>query len=353
MGHRVGRLDGRNDALHAAGVLKGVHRLVIGDGHILRPANVVEPGVLRPDARIVQPGGNRIYRGDLPILVLAEIALHPVEDAQASGGNSRRRLRRVHAAPRRLAADQPHRGVVNEVIEGPDGVGTAAHAGQHRVGQSALPLQHLGLDLLRDHRLKVPHDGGEGVGTHDGAQAVVGVRHPAGPLPHGLAHRVLQGGRAGGHGDDLGPQQPHFIHVQRLAAGVLLPHEHHALHAHQGGGGGGGHAVLARSRLGNEPGLAHLLGQQGLAQHVVDLVGPGVVQVLPLEVNFGPAQVLGHPLGKVQPGGPPGVVVQQSGQLGLKLRVLLIVVISLLQLDHRVHQRLGHILPAVNAKSSF
>jgi len=43
--------------------------------------------------------------------------------------------------------------------------------------------------------------------------------------------------------------------------------------------------VLPGAGLGDDPGLAHAFGQQGLAEDVVDLVGPGVVEVLTLEVN--------------------------------------------------------------------
>jgi hypothetical protein len=54
--------------------------------------------------------------------------------------------------------------------------------------------------------------------------------------------------------------------------------------------GGRGDAVLARAGLGDDAGLAHALGQQDLAEAVVDLVRAGVVQVLALEVDFRPAQ---------------------------------------------------------------
>ena len=64
--------------------------------------------------------------------------------------------------------------------------------------------------------------------------------------------------------------------------------------AEQGGGGGGGDAVLAGAGLGDEPGLAHALGEQGLAEHVVDLVRAGVVEVLALE-----QQAEAEPLGQV------------------------------------------------------
>jgi hypothetical protein len=60
----------------------------------------------------------------------------------------------------------------------------------------------------------------------------------------------------------------------------------------QRGRGGRGHAVLAGAGLGDHPGLAHPLGEQRLAQHVVDLVRAGVVEVLALEQDPRAAGVL-------------------------------------------------------------
>ena len=110
--------------------------------------------------------------------------------------------------------------------------------------------------------------------------------------------------------------------------------------------------MLARAGLGDQAGLAHLFGQQGLAQHIVDLVGAGMVQVLPLQVDLRPAQVLCHFLRIVQPGGPAGVFIEQRPQLPVELRVVFIVVVRFLQLDHRIHQRLRDVLAAVDAKAS-
>ena len=52
------------------------------------------------------------------------------------------------------------------------------------------------------------------------------------------------------------------------------------------------HAVLARAGLGDDPGLAHAPGQQDLAEHVVDLVRAGVVQLVALEVDLRAAEPL-------------------------------------------------------------
>ena len=43
--------------------------------------------------------------------------------------------------------------------------------------------------------------------------------------------------------------------------------------------------MLARAGLGDDARLAHALGEQRLAEHVVDLVGAGVAEVLALEVD--------------------------------------------------------------------
>ena len=78
------------------------------------------------------------------------------------------------------------------------------------------------------------------------------------------------------------PSRLHAVHVERLTNGVLLAHEHDAFHAHQRRRGRGSHAVLTRTGLGDQAGLAHLLGQQRLSQHVVYLVRAGVVKVFAL-----------------------------------------------------------------------
>ena len=69
--------------------------------------------------------------------------------------------------------------------------------------------------------------------------------------------------------------------------------------------------MLTGAGLGDETGLAHLLGQQCLPQHVVDLVSAGVVQVLPFQVDLRTAQVTGHLLRIVQQRGATGIFIQQ------------------------------------------
>ena len=53
---------------------------------------------------------------------------------------------------------------------------------------------------------------------------------------------------------------------------------------------GGGHAVLARAGLRDDAGLAHAARQQDLAEHIVDLVRAGVVELVALEVDLRAAE---------------------------------------------------------------
>src|SRR3546814_13744907 len=71
--------------------------------------------------------------------------------------------------------------------------------------------------------------------------------------------------------------------------------------------GGGGDAMLTGAGLGDDAGLAHAPRQQDLPQHVIGLVGAGVVQLVALEIDFGAvlatralAQLGGEPLSEIE-----------------------------------------------------
>ena len=72
----------------------------------------------------------------------------------------------VDAASGSLAADELNALVLNEVVEGADGVGTAADTSNDGVRQTAFLLQNLLLDFLGNHSLKVTNDGRERMRTH-------------------------------------------------------------------------------------------------------------------------------------------------------------------------------------------
>ena len=138
-------------------------------------------------------------------------------------------------------------------------------------------LKHLSAGLGGDHPLKFPDQVGEGMRPADRPKQVVGVLDGRHPVPHRLVHRVLQSTRSRGDSMNLGAQQLHPSHVKGLAFGIQLPHVDAALQAKQGGRRGGGDAVLSGAGLRDHPRLPHSLGEQRLAEHVVDLVCAGVV----------------------------------------------------------------------------
>ena len=69
-------------------------------------------------------------------------------------------------------------------------------------------------------------------------------------------------------------------------------HIDHARQAEARANGGRGDAVLAGAGLGDDAGLAHALGEQDLAEAIVDLVRAGVVELLALEIDLGAAEML-------------------------------------------------------------
>ena len=80
----------------------------------------------------------------------------------------------------------------------------------------------------------------------------------------------------------------------------MSTHVDDTFQAKLGTDGGCGHAVLPGPCFRDDPGLAHAPRQNDLAQHVVDLVRAGVVQLITFEVNLRPTQMLGQPLSVVQ-----------------------------------------------------
>ena len=218
-----------------------------------------------------------------------------MQHARRAAGDRRRVPAGVDAVAAGLEADQPDALVGHERGEDADRVRAAADAGQDGVGQPALPLQHLLARLVADHPLEVADHRRERVRSGDRAEHVVRRLDVGDPVAERLVDRVLQGAGAGRHRDDLGAEQPHPGDVERLAAGVLLAHVDGAGQPHERRRGRRRDAVLAGAGLGDDPGLADPLGEQRLAQHVVDLVRAGVVEVLALEQDPGPAGVLGEP----------------------------------------------------------
>ncbi len=119
--------------------------------------------------------------------------------------------------------------------------------------------------------------------AHHRTEEVVGVLDGGDPVPHRLVHGVFERPAARQRRSHLGAEKVHPKHVEGLALDVDLTHVDDTFHTHERGGRRCRNTVLTGPGFGDEAILAHPLGQQRLTEHVVDLVGSGVVQILSLE----------------------------------------------------------------------
>ena len=168
---------------------------------------------------------------------------------------------------------------------------------------------------------------------------------------------------AGMHRPHLGAQQLHAKHVRLLPLDVGGAHIDHARIAEARRHRGGRHAMLAGAGFGDDALLAHALGEQDLAETVVDLVRAGVVQVLALEIDLGAApealcrgnvaKMPGQAFGEIELGRPPGIEGRQRRELRLERRIVLGVVPVLLEVEDQRHQRLGNETAAENAEHAL
>ena len=108
--------------------------------------------------------------------------------------------------------------------------------------------------------------------------------------------------------------------------------------------------MLAGAGFGDDPRLAHAPGEQDLAEHIVDLMRAGVVQLLALEIDFGTAEMRGQPLGEIERARPPDIMGQQIVEFGLESRIFLGRLILALEVENERHQRLGDEAAAENAE---
>jgi hypothetical protein len=79
--------------------------------------------------------------------------------------------------------------------------------------------------------------------------------------------------------------------------------------------------MLAGAGLGDDPVLAHAPGEQDLAHDVVDLVGARMVELVALEIDLRPAEMLGQPLGEIERRGPADIMLEERVELLAKGRV--------------------------------
>ena len=249
------------------------------------------------DARIVEARRDAVRLGDLAVFILKQIGFVAMEDAGASAREAGGMFA-FEAFARGFDTDDLYALVIEEGMEEADRVRSAADGGDEHVGEAALGLEDLFARFGADHRLEVADELGIGVRPRDGADDVEGVVDVRDPVAQRLVHRVLERLGARFDRDDFGAEQFHAEHIGLLSRDIDRAHEDGAGQAEERGDGRGGDAMLTRAGFGDDFLLAHPLGEQDLADAIVDLVRAGVVEILALQIDFRAAEILGQPLGE-------------------------------------------------------
>ena len=115
-----------------------------------------------------------------------------MQHARPPACKARRVLAEVRAAPAGLDAEHLHAGVGEKVVEQPDGVAAAAHAGHQIIGQPPRLRQNLGTRLAADHAMELAHHHRVGMRAEHRAQQIMRVRDVRHPVAHGFVDGVLQ-----------------------------------------------------------------------------------------------------------------------------------------------------------------
>ena len=124
------------------------------------------------------------------------------------------------------------------------------------------------------------------MGANCRAEQVIGAFGVVDPVPKCFVDRGPERGVSAGHRLHPRPEQPHTLHIGRLALDVDGSHIDGAVQSHAGARRGAGNPVLAGAGLGDDPSCSHLSRQQGLPDGVVDLVGTGMCQILTLQPDL-------------------------------------------------------------------
>ena len=111
--------------------------------------------------------------------------------------------------------------------------------------------------------------------------------------------------------------------------------------------------MLSSAGLSDDPGLAHAPGEQDLAQHIIDLVRTGMVQLVALEIDLRAAEMLGQARREIERRGAAHIVPPQILHLRLECPLFLGLVIRSFEIQDQRHQGLGHETPAMQAETAL
>ena len=252
--------------------------------------------------------------------------------------------------PASLDPDHGHASLVQKRVEQTHRVRAPADTRDESIREPALGPFELRSHFVTDHRLEIAHHHRIGMRAGDRADHVERLLDMRDPVAQRLVHCVLQGGRARTHRHDFGAEQFHAEDIGLLPLDVGRAHIDDARQIEERAGSRRRHPVLARPGLGDNPRLSHAPRQQYLAQHIIYLVRAGVVELIPLQIDLGAAEMAGQPLGEIKGARPPDIMLEIIVEFGLKAGVVARLGIGGLDGQDQGHQCFGDKAPAVDAE---
>mmetsp|Transcript_13190 Transcript_13190/g.38309 ORF Transcript_13190/g.38309 Transcript_13190/m.38309 type:complete len:379 (-) Transcript_13190:449-1585(-) len=294
----MGSFKGGDYPFHLAQSFEALKSVFVGAGHVGGPPRVLEEGMLRAYSGIVESRGDGARSRGLAFLGLKHIGLGSLKHAGGAEGKGSR-VQRVESLASCLHAHKLNFFIIDEGMEGPNGVAATADACDDDVRERPKLVEALTAGLLADDGLEVADDRGKGVRADGRANEVMSRFDVGHPVAKGLVDRVLEGPAAALHWHHLGTQGPHAEDVELLALAVDGTHVDDAVQPEHGADRGSGDPVLSSAGFSDNPLLTETLGQQSLADGVVNLMGASVRQVLALEPDRRSTEVFRQALGLV------------------------------------------------------
>src|SRR6266550_5474880 len=297
-------------------------------------------------------------RGDLAVFILQNVSVSALENTGARAGKTlmgaeaSRVFAEFTATATGFDADHFHIGIAEKIVKEADGIRTAADAGEKVRGKALFGSEDLFAGLAADDHLKIAHHRGIGMRAENGAEEIVRGTDVGNPIPHGLVDGILERAAAGIDADDLRAEHAYARDVEGLARHVFRAHVDDALEAEMRGDGGGSDAVLARASFRDNARLAHLHGQQALADGVIDFMRAGVEQIFALQINAWSAEFFGEARSALQRCWAARKIFHKIVEASLKQGIRLRSFIRTFELKERHHQRFGNVAAAVGAESS-
>jgi len=231
---------------------------------------------------------------DLAIGIGEKPGFCALENAEFAALKTRRVFPLLDAVATGFDSDHADGVVLEERVEQTDRVAPSPNAGDEEIWKPFLAFQDLASRLHSDDPVEIPDHHGKRMCSESGTENIMGRPHIRDPVAQRLIDRFLEGPLSGHYAPDLCSEQAHPGDVEGLAFHVDLAHVNHAFETEPRRHGGRRHAVLAGAGFGDDTRFAEPLREKDLAEGVVDLVGPGVEKILPLQVNLGSTQGFGR-----------------------------------------------------------